>query len=151
MKAANAKAESVHLMHFPEPGELTAGLTGEQLKAAEDWEALIPVRDQVLKALDAAREDKVIGSSLEAAVSLAAAGELHALLTRNLAELPGWFIVSQVDVKAEAETEELAVEVERARGDKCERCWKFTLDVGANPEFPTVCAACAAVLEDLVE
>jgi isoleucyl-tRNA synthetase len=152
MKAGNTEAESVHLTYFSEPGELTAGLSSVQRRAAQDWEALIPVRDRVLKALDEAREDKVIGSSLEAAVSLGAAGELHALLTRNLAELPGWFIVSQVELNAQdAASEELAVEVERARGDKCERCWKFTLDVGSNPKFPTVCAACAEVLEDLGE
>ncbi|MBV9406887.1 MAG: hypothetical protein JO211_16180, partial [Acidobacteriaceae bacterium] len=43
---------------------------------------------------------------------------------------------------------ELTVEVQRARGDKCERCWKYTLDVGSNPEFPAVCAACASVLPE---
>ncbi len=149
MKAGNAESESVHLAYFPEPGDLSAGLSNSQRQASEDWEALLPVREQVLKALDAAREDKVIGSSLEAAVSLSARGELYGLLSRNLADLPGWFIVSQVDVLEGGE--ELAVEVERARGDKCERCWKFTTDVGSAPEFPTVCAACAAVLRELAE
>ena len=151
MKAGNEAAESVHLAYFPSAEELTEGLTGEQRRASEDWEALIPVREQVLKALDTAREEKVIGSSLEATVLLSAGGELYALLNRNLADLAGWFIVSQMELNAGPESAELKVQVDRARGDKCERCWKFTTDVGLNPEFPTVCAACAAVLRDMVE
>ncbi len=56
--------------YFPRPEDLTEGITAEQLERAAGWERLMPVRDQVLKALDTAREDKVIGSSLEAAVFL---------------------------------------------------------------------------------
>ena len=140
--------ESVHCALFPAPEELTEGMTLEQRQAARDWDNLVPVREQVLKTLDAARDDKVIGSSLEAAVSLSAGGELLSLLNRNGAELPAWFIVSQVHVK-ETSASELAVSVDRARGDKCERCWKYKEDVGSNPNFPTVCQDCADVLSDL--
>ena len=140
--------ESVHCALFPAPEELTEGMTLEQRQAARDWDNLVPVREQVLKTLDAAREDKVIGSSLEAAVSLSAGGELLSLLNRKAAELPAWFIVSQVHVK-ETSASELAVSVDRARGDKCERCWKYKEDVGSNPNFPTVCQDCAGVLSDL--
>ncbi len=134
--------ESIHVGLFPEPGELTEGITAEQRAAAADWEALLLVREQVFKALDSAREDKVIGSSLEAAVELTASGELLARLKSHEADLPTWFIVSQVSL----ESGEFAVSVERAQGDKCERCWRYTDDVGSNPDFPTVCARCAAVL-----
>ncbi len=109
----------------------------------------MPVREQALKALDTAREDKLIGSSLEAAVYLETGEDLYPLLERLGSELPAWFIVSQVEVE-KSHTGELAVRVERARGDKCERCWKYTLDVGSNEEFPTVCAACAAVLPEFL-
>jgi isoleucyl-tRNA synthetase len=149
LKSGAAGIESVHIAYFPEPAELTTGLSPEQLKEARDWDQLVPIRDQVLKVLDAAREDRVIGSSLEAAVVLSADAELYPLLARHASELAGWFIVSQVELRHGAE-ERLKVSVERARGDKCERCWKFTTDVGSDPEFPTVCAACASVLPEIV-
>jgi isoleucyl-tRNA synthetase len=147
---ADGMPGSVHLTYFPEPKELSAGITEAQRATAEKWQNLLPVRDQVLKALDVAREDKVIGASLEAAVSLTASGSQYELLDEFVTELPALFIVSQVDLKRGAE-EELQVSVERARGDKCERCWKYTEDVGSNPEFPTVCAACAKILGESAE
>jgi isoleucyl-tRNA synthetase len=137
---------NVHMDLFPAPGDLTAGITFEQQSAAADWDKLAAIRDQVLKSLDLAREDKIIGSSLEAAVALQAAGETLALLTRYEAELPGLFIVSAVELAAGAEA--LTIQVERARGDKCDRCWKYTLDVGSDPEYPTVCASCAKTLRE---
>ncbi|MBV9499849.1 MAG: class I tRNA ligase family protein, partial [Acidobacteriaceae bacterium] len=142
--------QSVHLAYFSEPQELTEGLDPIQRGQAADWELLVPVRDQVLKALDGARENRVIGASLEAAVSLTAGGDLYDLLQLHLAELPAWFIVSYVDLER-ASSDELAVSVDRARGDKCERCWKYTTDVGSDPAFATVCAACASVLPEFFE
>ncbi|MBV8550055.1 MAG: isoleucine--tRNA ligase [Acidobacteriaceae bacterium] len=141
--------DSVHIDFLPQPDELVEGLTDPQREEAAEWEQLVPVRDQVLKALDRAREDKVIGSSLEAAVSLAAGGDLYKLLQKHAEELPTWFIVSQLELKPSASAE-IEVGVDRARGDKCERCWKYTLDVGSNPEFPTVCASCARILPEFL-
>ena len=150
-KLGEGAPESVHLAYFPQPEELTDGLTAESRAQAAAWESLLPVRDQVLKALDAAREDKVIGASLEAAVSLEAGGDLYRLLESHAADLPTWFIVSQVNLEPGRDSAALNVRVERARGDKCERCWKYTLDVGSDPEFPTVCAACALVLPEFLQ
>jgi isoleucyl-tRNA synthetase len=149
-KFGDAAPESVHLAYFPQPEELTEGLTAEGRARAADWEALLPVRDQVLKALDAAREDKVIGTSLEASVSLEVSGDLYHLLQTCAPGLPTWFIVSQVNL-LRSDSSGLKVTVERARGDKCERCWKYTLDVGSDPEFPTVCAACASVIREFLQ
>jgi isoleucyl-tRNA synthetase len=101
----------------------------------------------VLKSLDDAREQKVIGSSLEAAVRLEAGGDTYATLNAYRAQLPAIFIVSQVELSKGTEDSPL-VRVERARGDKCERCWKYTLDVGSDSEFPTICAACAAAVKE---
>ena len=81
--------ESVHLAYFPEPDFLTEGLTTAQRQEAEAWERLVPVREQVLKTLDVAREDKVIGSGLEAAVFLKADSEFHSLLQKYAADLQG--------------------------------------------------------------
>jgi isoleucyl-tRNA synthetase len=138
---------SVHAARFPEPGSLTAGITVEQKHRAANWDKLIQVRDGVLKSLESARQEKFIGAPLEARVRLSANDELYALLQSYAPELPGLFIVSQVELHNHAR-QDLEVSVERARGIKCERCWKYTEDVGSSPRFPTVCAACAAAIEE---
>jgi isoleucyl-tRNA synthetase len=138
--------ESVHMDLFPAAEELTDGISNAQRDAAADYDRLVPVRDQVLKSLDRAREEKVIGSSLEAAVTMEAVGEIYELLEKFSAELPGLFIVSAVTLKQG--TGDLAVTIERASGDKCERCWKYTRDVGSDDRFPTVCASCAKTLRE---
>ncbi|HEY6989882.1 MAG TPA: isoleucine--tRNA ligase [Bryobacteraceae bacterium] len=140
-------AASVHVDIFPDPGELSDGIGSEQRQQASQWEDLIPVREQVLKALDTAREDKVIGASLEAAVKLTAGGEMFERLRKFEGDLPALFIVSQATVER-GNGEALEIRIERARGDKCERCWKYTADVGSDPDFPTVCAPCARILRD---
>ncbi len=133
---------SVHTALFPEPCELMAGL-GEGARAwAANWERLMETRDDVLKCLEAARNEKRIGAPLEARIVLTASGDQAALLERYAAELPALFIVSQVEVKHKAEGE-LEVTVERAAGQKCERCWRYTTDTGADSRYPTVCGRCA--------
>ena len=141
------KCESVHMAYFPMPEELSDGIIDEVRSEAAGWDRLVPIRDQVLKALDTAREDKLIGASLEASVTLRATGELYSLLDRFGSDLPTWFIVSQVELQP-GSSDGLEINVDRARGDKCERCWKYTIDVGNDEDFPTVCAACAAVLRE---
>ena len=146
-KHSAGAVDSVHVDLFPDASELISGITVEQRKQASEWDSLMPVREQVLKALDTAREDKVIGSSLEAAVTLTAGGEAFDRLEKFASELPALFIVSQTALER-GNGEVIAVKVERARGDRCERCWKYTSDVGSDPDFPTVCASCARVLRD---
>jgi len=148
-KFAGSAAASVHMDYFPSAADLTAGFTTKQRELAGEWEKLLPVRERVLKALDGAREDKVIGSSLEATVHLEAGEEQFLLLQRFRDELPTWFITSDVTF-ALGQSQELTVKVERARGDRCERCWRYTADVGSNSDFPTVCARCAGVLPAFV-
>jgi len=140
---------SIHLAYFPEPGELSAGLDDAARKRTAHWDRLIQVRDVVLKHLDTARNEKLIGAPLEARVRLSAGGELHALLQQYAVQLPALFIVSQVEVER-TESDELAVTLERAAGDKCERCWKYTLDVGSDAAFPTICMPCAAAVHEIL-
>jgi isoleucyl-tRNA synthetase len=137
------------MAYFPEPAELTAGLDDTVRKRAANWDRLMQVRDGVLKHLDTARNEKLIGAPLEARVRLSANGDLHALLEQYASELPGLFIVSQVEVDRGADDEPV-VKVERAAGDKCERCWKYTLDVGSDASFPTICAACARAVHEII-
>jgi isoleucyl-tRNA synthetase len=140
---------SVHTALFPEPAELTAGIPVEHRKRAENWDRLMEVRQDVLKSLEVARQSKFIGAPLEARVRLSANGNLYPLLEKYAAELPGLFIVSQVEL-ASGGAAAVEVKVERAAGSKCERCWKYTTDVGSKPVFPTICASCAKAVEEIL-
>ncbi|MEO7145234.1 MAG: isoleucine--tRNA ligase [Bryobacteraceae bacterium] len=147
MRRPEGAPESVHLALCPEPEEVTAGLSPELRARLASWDRLIPFRDVVLKQLEGARQQRIIGAPLEAKVSLSASGDAYQLLREYAQELPALFIVSQVVVEP---GDDIGVRIERADGTKCERCWKYTTDVGANTEFPAVCAACArAILADL--
>jgi isoleucyl-tRNA synthetase len=140
--------DSVHLALLPEPEEVTAGFTAEDRARLSNWDRLMEVRALVLKALEEARQNKVIGAPLEASVVLRTSGETRALLQDYATELAPLFIVSQVTL--DDQEGELSVRVEKARGVKCERCWKFTEDVGQDAAFATVCAACAAALKEML-
>jgi isoleucyl-tRNA synthetase len=138
---------SVHTALFPEPSELTAGIADAARQRATDWDRLMEVRTDVLKSLETARNEKLIGAPLEARVRLFADGDLFPLLEQYARELPALFIVSQVAVEP---GDGLSVKVERAEGVKCERCWKYTTDVGSNAAYPTVCAACGAAVDEML-
>jgi isoleucyl-tRNA synthetase len=130
-------ANSVHLALLPEPEEVDSGLDAAKIA---DWNGLIEVRAEVLKALEEARQAKLIGTSLEARVRL----QTSDLLTRYADDLPALFIVSQVSLE-----QEQGIVVERADGSKCERCWKYSTAVGDDADFPTVCEDCSGALKEM--
>jgi isoleucyl-tRNA synthetase len=140
-------AGSVHTAYFPEPGDLTEGLGAEHRARMENWNKLFPVRDEVLKSLEAARQEKTIGAPLEASVRLSADDTLYPLLEEYVRELPGLFIVSQVVLSRQTDAG-IRIAIERAPGTKCERCWKYTNDVGSDAELPAVCASCATAVRE---
>jgi isoleucyl-tRNA synthetase len=139
--------DSVHLALFPEPGEVAAGLTAAHHARTADWDKLVEVRESVNKSLELARQEKFIGSSLEAKVQLRAGPGLLPLLDRYREQLPALFITSQVSLEGHADSD-LAVHVHRAEGIKCERCWKYNLRTGADSRWPTVCPGCADALAE---
>jgi isoleucyl-tRNA synthetase len=141
------QSASVHLALFPEPAELSAGLAADHRKRAANWDRLMEVREDVLKSLEEARREKFIGAPLEARVRLTADGSLYPLLLEYARELPALFIVSQVALSPQSG--DITVKVERADGAKCERCWKYTTDVGSNPQLPTICAGCANAVTEM--
>ena len=118
------------------------------------YEKIRRVRDEVLKALELARKEKVIGSSLEAQVKIMAEGDTLKLLKEYEKQWPTLFIVSQVVLVYELDKfthenealDQLKVLVQAAEGNKCERCWNFTITVGRNEKHPQVCERCAKVL-----
>jgi len=87
-------------------------------------------------------------------VRLTANPDAYPLLDEYASELPGLFIVSQVQVAqasaCDGLSSEISVKIERADGVKCERCWKHTTDTGADPQFPTICGACAVAVKEMV-
>jgi isoleucyl-tRNA synthetase len=135
-------ADSVHLMLLPDPEEVSPGLDATKLA---EWNALIEIRGEVLKALEDARQAKLIGTSLEARVRLPTSD----LLARHADDLPALFIVSQVSLEEKRGTGEPGIVVERANGAKCERCWKYSTAVGDDAEFPTVCEHCSRALREM--
>ena len=116
-------------------------LDGDTMAA---WAGLIDVRDQVNAALEAARNEKKIGKSLEAKVTIPA-GKLAGARKVSMDELADLLIVSQVEV-SDSVTD---VQVAAAQGEKCERCWKHHIKVGSDTEHPTLCPRCAKVIRAL--
>ena len=133
---------------MPKAGQYAAD---EAFKAK--WAQLIAVRDEVKKVLEQARAEKVIGASLEAAVTLYCNDAVYDLLNSiPMDELADLMIVSQVElVKGEggaaSAVEGLGVAAAHATGEKCERCWKYSSSIGSHAAHPTLCARCASVVE----
>ena len=142
--------ESVHLSGFPL-------LLPENRDDAlvERWERIIRVRADVSKALEQARVLKVIGHSLDAAVTIAAPPELRAFLEGYAAQLKSIFIVSKVElvetIDGECHEAEgvpgMRIRVTAAPGAKCERCWCYDEEIGKDAEHPTICPKCLAAVK----
>ena len=148
------RPDSVHLTEFPDPQDLTGDLPQDfdaaSLKA--DWEALLGVRGEALKALEEMRIAKRIGGSLEAQLHLAAPEKLYPVLERHRDQLRYLFIVSDVVLEklpASNGDSGLVITVNQAPGQKCERCWNYSTHVGEDKAYPTVCERCSAVLSEI--
>ena len=154
LPAPSGRSDSVHLEHFPAPEDLTGTLrTGFDAAALKnDWETLLSVRDQALKALETARNEKRIGSSLEAQIRLSAPQSMYPVLERYHDQMRYLFIVSDVVLEklpASDGDAGLTIEVLHAPGHKCERCWNYSTRVGEDNNYPTVCERCSAVLAEI--
>jgi isoleucyl-tRNA synthetase len=141
---------SVHLATFP---KIETSLLDAALEAR--YEQILMVRSDVSKVLEVARIAKTIGHSLDARVTIyAPAGPWRDLLAAYCDELATLFIVSQVVLAeiapsggvAGEELKELVIHVEKAAGDKCERCWNYSTSVGASSAHPALCPRCEAVI-----
>lgn len=136
------EVESVHLAEFPP----TTGAADAELDAR--WERIFEIRDKVLGSLESARGEKLIGSSLEAKVILTTDAGTTRFLLDYYEQLRYIFIVSQVEVH---EGDALNVMIVKADGDKCERCWNYSVKVGESNRFPTCCERCVEALEEIVK
>ena len=131
-------AESVHLTDFPVKNVI------EDAALEAKWDKLLEVRDDVNKALEESRNEKVIGKSLEAAVEVYSNDAEVVELLNSVANLNQFFIVSKVAVKEnDGVAYDLAtVKVTKAEGHRCERCWNIVDEV--NEEG--LCPRCASIL-----
>jgi isoleucyl-tRNA synthetase len=117
-----------------------------------DWTTLRGVREQVMKSLEEARNQKQIGKGLEAQVKITATDPLFSVLDRYRSDLRYLFIVSWVTLERGTPgngTGDLKIEVAKADGQKCERCWNFSLRTGEDPSYPTLCERCTPVVKQL--
>ncbi len=122
------------------------------------WDQILDVRTEVTKALETARTQKIIGHPLDAAVTLAVGPGLYEQLATYADDLRSIFIVSAATLvpadEARADFEStslsgLAVRVEAARGEKCQRCWVHDPDVGTSNLHPGICPRCETALAEI--
>jgi isoleucyl-tRNA synthetase len=138
---------SVHIAEFP-PQTAVDALADRAL--TDRWERLIALRDEVNRALETARQEKTIGTSLQARVSIRASGDTGRLLDAYRDALPMLFIVSQVELDTSgadgSAQNTLDVSVTRAEGSKCARCWRIVPAISAARETEGLCDRCVDAL-----
>jgi isoleucyl-tRNA synthetase len=145
-----AREESVHMALFPETVELDT-LIDPKLLAR--WFELVNTRNAVLAKIEPMRKDKQIGSSLQAKVVLTCKPFSLERLQPYVKTLPTLFIVSQVELRDAprgAETGDVAIEITRAVGVKCERCWRIVPALSSEPEWAGLCDRCQDALAETV-
>ncbi len=152
LPAMEGRTESVHMATFPTAAEITGKAAIKEGHKPEDWSTLRAIRNEVLKALEEARNSKLIGTGLEAQVKLVAPEPAYSVLARHEEQLRYLFIVSGVTLEKAPPgngNTGVSVTVSRADGQKCGRCWNYSLHVGEDTAYPMVCERCSAVLKEL--
>jgi isoleucyl-tRNA synthetase len=147
---SSQKEESVQLTDMPDYQELP-----NADKLLSKWESFLKLRDNVLKALEEARNEKIIGKSLTAKVILYVNDETKELLDSVKEDLKQLFIVSGFEIGGSASEapdhalkfENNAIVIEKAEGETCDRCWTVTTEVGQDPDHPTLCPRCTDVVK----
>jgi len=151
LSASDKEAESVHLTQLP---VFDPSLLDDELD--QRWKILLDLRAEVTKALEQARRSQRIGHPLDARVILHLPESLMPSIRPYSEFLPSLFIVSQVEIISEAgplegfsssEFPGLNIQVEKALGEKCERCWNYRIEVGSFPEHPTLCSRCYLAIQ----
>ncbi|WP_415362907.1 Isoleucyl-tRNA synthetase [Mammaliicoccus lentus] len=143
----HVEEESVHLTDMPEPHEIDTVLM-------EKWSQFMKLRDDVNRALEVARNEKVIGKSLEAHITLSNSSEFDTVdFLSKFNDLNQLFIVSKVDVIDEltegTEYELVKVKVDHAEGEKCQRCWNYSDKLGSVNGLDHLCPRCQSVVATL--
>ncbi|HTH54390.1 MAG TPA: class I tRNA ligase family protein, partial [Edaphobacter sp.] len=144
------RESSVHLALFPALSKIVPASAKDIL---EDWQKLLDVRSEALVSIEAERKAGRVGKGLDASVDLLVRdAALSQLLSRYATALPELFNVSHVELKnpiasGDPQPAPVAAITVPASGTKCERCWRYTNDVGNEAKYPTVCLRCADALD----
>ncbi len=145
MPEMSNRLPSVHLELFPEPASLAATIDPDFMS---DWVTLLSIRDEALKSLEEARKAKLIGKALDARLVLEVPESEAALLERYRGGLKELLNVSQVEVVTGPSSQVMANTLP-AEGTKCERCWNYSIHVGEDWRWPTVCERCSSALDEM--
>ena len=137
------RERSVHLAEFPSRQSIAAL---REPSLVERWARLIAIRDDVNRALEGARQGKSIGTSLAARVTLRAGGAAAGLLERYRHDLPMLFIVSQVMLDSSGAEDLVGIDVARAEGHKCARCWRIVDAISSDTDTSGLCERCVRAL-----
>lgn len=141
------EAESVQLTDIPQPRKIV----GFE-KAPEKWDHFMKVRDDVLKALEEARNGKIIGKSLEAKITLVPRDAETRNVLKEIPNIHQLLIVSDATVVESApdagEYRFVNIAVEKHPGQKCERCWISSETVGEDGDHPELCTRCADIIKE---
>ncbi|EGQ1611065.1 isoleucine--tRNA ligase [Staphylococcus pseudintermedius] len=139
--------ESVHLTNMPAKEEVDQALL-------DKWNTFMALRDDVNRALEAARNEKVIGKSLEAKVKIGNSTSFDTLaFLEGFNDLHQLFIVSQVELVEDTKGEAYqhgTIEIAKADGEKCARCWNYSESLGSVGELDDLCPRCQEVVKTLV-
>jgi isoleucyl-tRNA synthetase len=147
------RLDSVHLAEFPSTADILGdkSVVAQDAQQQQDWTTLLAVREQAMKALEEERNSKRIGKSLEAQLVITAADPAYSVLARFKDQLRYLFIVSAVTLAQGSGNGSggVHVEVKKADGAKCDRCWNYSTHVGEDKTYPTICERCSAVLKGM--
>ena len=146
MPPYEGKEGSVHLAQLPEanPDHIDPELAGK-------WREMLDLRAEISKAIEVARQKKIIGHPLDAAVDIAPPENLRVMLQDYREEMRTLLIVSEVNIVAHgaiadpwdsSEISGLKIGVAKAQGKKCSRCWIYSRAVGTDAEHPGICERC---------
>ncbi|MEB8305968.1 isoleucine--tRNA ligase [Staphylococcus xylosus] len=144
----HVEEESVHLTNMPDRVEVDR-------EFVDRWNTFMKLRDDVNRALEVARNEKVIGKSLEAKVVIGSNDNFDATsFLQQFADLQQLFITSQAEVVDHVEDgipyQYGDIRIEHAHGEKCERCWNYSESLGSVGELNNLCPRCQEVVKTLV-
>ena len=142
-----ANADASHVVYNSMPEKVAVDVDNDFIVR---WDKIHELRDLVKKSIEVAVNRKLVKTSLETAIKLSCTGDEYDFVKSVESELKDAFIVSGVEIVNDESAKEVKIEVNKAEGGKCERCWTYSTTVGQDAENPCVCERCSKVLRSLI-
>ena len=142
-----ANADASHVVYNSMPEKVAVDVDNDFIAR---WDKIHELRDLVKKSIEVAVNRKLVKTSLETAIKLSCTGDEYDFVKSVESELKDAFIVSGVEIVNDESAKEVKIEVNKAEGGKCERCWTYSTTVGQDAENPCVCERCSKVLRSLI-